>query len=176
MNSKTRDFVLRFMNQARVALARSRHASFDKSAFEEFCKKKFIFGPSYPTYGSQGLLDMGPLLTPLLHNLVSEWRRHFVMQERMYEVSASILTPERVMQASGHAERFTDFVCRDQVTGERYRVDHLIKDELKKRIRAGKLDDTVLDQVFQKTMPVELEFLYFIVGLDWNSTWVVTIN
>ena len=37
------------------------------------------------------------------------------------------MTPEVVLQASGHVERFTDFMVTDALTGEPYRADHLLE-------------------------------------------------
>ena len=40
------------------------------------------------------------------------------------------MTPEVVLQASGHVERFTDFMVTDALTGEPYRADHLLEAHL----------------------------------------------
>ena len=40
------------------------------------------------------------------------------------------MTPEKVLKASGHVDRFTDFMVRDVVTQDCYRADHLMKDAL----------------------------------------------
>ena len=40
------------------------------------------------------------------------------------------MTPEVVLQASGHVERFTDFMVTDALTGEPYRADHLLEGHL----------------------------------------------
>ena len=40
------------------------------------------------------------------------------------------MTPEKVLKASGHVDRFTDFMVRDVVTQDCYRADHLLKDAL----------------------------------------------
>ena len=47
------------------------------------------------------------------------------------QVEASAVTPEPVLKASGHVERFTDFMVKDKVTGECHRADHLLEDKLK---------------------------------------------
>lgn len=48
----------------------------------------------------------------------------------MLEVDCPALTIEPVFKASGHIDRFTDFLVKDLVTGECFRVDHLIKSHL----------------------------------------------
>jgi len=37
------------------------------------------------------------------------------------------VTPEMVLKASGHVDRFTDFMVRDVVTHDCHRADHLLK-------------------------------------------------
>ena len=40
------------------------------------------------------------------------------------------MTPEVVLKASGHVERFTDFMVTDVLTGEPFRADHLLEHHL----------------------------------------------
>lgn len=37
------------------------------------------------------------------------------------------LTPEIVLKVSGHVDKFTDFMVKDEKTGECYRADKLIE-------------------------------------------------
>ena len=39
-------------------------------------------------------------------------------------------TPESVLQASGHVERFTDLMVTDMKTGDCHRADHLLEHHL----------------------------------------------
>lgn len=48
----------------------------------------------------------------------------------MLEVDCPALTIEPVFKASGHIDRFTDYLVKDTVTNECFRVDHLIKSHL----------------------------------------------
>ena len=52
----------------------------------------------------------------------------------MLEVDCTILTPDPVLRASGHVERFADFMVKDVVTGECFRADHLLTQSLEKLI------------------------------------------
>ncbi len=70
--------------------------------------------------------------------MVSEWRKHFVLNDKMLEVDCSILTPEIVLKASGHLSKFSDIMLRDVVTNDSFRADHLIKAELEKLIKKSK--------------------------------------
>lgn len=57
----------------------------------------------------------------------------------MLEMDTSILTPERVFKASGHIDKFTDWMCKDPVTGDFLRADHLVAGVLRARISDGQL-------------------------------------
>ena len=48
------------------------------------------------------------------------------------------MTPEVVLQASGHVERFTDFMVTDALTGEPYRADHLLEAHLEAALENSK--------------------------------------
>ncbi|WCJ32745.1 Glycine--tRNA ligase [Euphorbia peplus] len=57
------------------------------------------------------------------------WKnKHFVNVEKMLEVDCSCPTPEIVLKASGHVDKFTDLMVKDERTGTCYRADHLLKD------------------------------------------------
>ena len=45
----------------------------------------------------------------------------------MLEVECPAVTPEAVLKASGHVERFTDFMVTDVVTGDCHRADHMLE-------------------------------------------------
>ncbi len=45
------------------------------------------------------------------------------------------MTPEVVLKASGHVERFTDFMVTDMGNGSCHRADHLLEAELEARLR-----------------------------------------
>ena len=46
------------------------------------------------------------------------------------QVECPAVTPEVVLKASGHVERFTDFMVTDTKTGDCHRADHLLKAHL----------------------------------------------
>ena len=43
------------------------------------------------------------------------------------QVECPAVTPEAVLRASGHVDRFTDFMVTDTLTGDCHRADHLLK-------------------------------------------------
>lgn len=93
-------------------------------------RRGFIFQGSEIYGGLRGTWDYGPLGVMLRENILREWWQMFVTdREDMYGVNAAILMNERVWEASGHTGAgFADPIVEDLVTNERYRADHLLKD------------------------------------------------
>jgi len=109
----------------------------DKLKFENCMKRRFFYGPSFSLYGGvAGLYDYGPAGCAMKANMVNYWRNHFVTEEDMLEVECTMLTPEYVLKASGHVDRFCDFMVKDVKTGDCYRADHLLEAHLEKLIEA----------------------------------------
>jgi glycyl-tRNA synthetase len=52
----------------------------------------------------------------------------------MLEVDCTNLPPPDVFKTSGHVDKFADYMCKDTVTGDIFRADHLIKAVLKHRL------------------------------------------
>ena len=48
----------------------------------------------------------------------------------LLQVECPAVTPEVVLKASGHVDRFTDFMVTDVKTGDCHRADHLLKAHL----------------------------------------------
>lgn len=71
----------------------------------------------------------------LKSNILSAWRQFFVLEEQMLEVDCSILTPEQVLKASGHVDRFADFMVKDTKNGDCFRLDHLLKNYWEKMMK-----------------------------------------
>ncbi|GJN27773.1 hypothetical protein PR202_gb15823 [Eleusine coracana subsp. coracana] len=68
----------------------------------------------------------------LLHHY--RYLQHFVLEEGMLEVDCPCVTPEVVLKASGHVDKFTDLMVKDEKTGNCYRADHLLKDLCKEKL------------------------------------------
>ncbi|KAL6585001.1 hypothetical protein OROMI_004290 [Orobanche minor] len=60
--------------------------------------------------------------------------QHFVLEENMLEVDCPCVTPVVVLKASGHVDKFTDLMGKDEKTGTCYRADHLLKDYCKDKL------------------------------------------
>jgi glycyl-tRNA synthetase len=88
-------------------------------------------------------------------NLLAAWRQHFVLEEQMLEVDCSMLTPEHVLKASGHAERFADFMIKDLKSGECFRADHLIESTFEKMLSLpDKKTAPELKEEIRKVLPL----------------------
>ncbi|KAI3891027.1 hypothetical protein MKW98_007332 [Papaver atlanticum] len=92
--------------------------------------KNLFYMPSFKIYdsGVSGLYDYGPPGCALKSNVLALWRQHFILEENMLEVDCPCITPEVVLQASGHVDKFTDLMVKDEITGACHRADHLLKD------------------------------------------------
>jgi len=53
----------------------------------------------------------------------------------MLEVDCTMLTPDKVLEVSGHKARFADWMCKDTQSGEIFRADHLIEQVLEDRLK-----------------------------------------
>eukprot|EP01026_Neomeris_dumetosa_P035270 TRINITY_DN2821_c1_g1_i10.p1 TRINITY_DN2821_c1_g1~~TRINITY_DN2821_c1_g1_i10.p1 ORF type:complete len:692 (+),score=122.03 TRINITY_DN2821_c1_g1_i10:151-2226(+) len=115
----------------------------NKEAFRErllnVLEKKMFFMPSFKIYGGvAGFYDFGPTGCAVKQNITQMWRRHFVIEEGMLELECPAVTPYQVLKASGHVDRFTDFMVKDVKTLEPYRADHLLEDHLESLINDNK--------------------------------------
>ncbi|KAF7305172.1 Glycyl-tRNA synthetase [Mycena kentingensis (nom. inval.)] len=108
---------------------------FDKVRLDALLNRRFFYAPAFEIYGGvAGLYDYGPPGSSLQANIIAEWRRHFIVEEAMYELDTTIMTPAPVFEASGHVARFADWMVKDTVNGEVMRADHLVKNVLQARL------------------------------------------
>ncbi|KAL0415458.1 UNVERIFIED_CONTAM: Glycine--tRNA ligase, mitochondrial 1 [Sesamum latifolium] len=98
-------------------------------------ERRLFYIPSFKIYrGVAGLYDYGPPGCAVKSNVLAFWRQHFVLEENMLEVDCPCVTPEIVLKASGHVDKFTDLMVKDEKTGTCYRADHLLKDYCKDKL------------------------------------------
>lgn len=100
------------------------------------CKRRgFVFQGSEIYGGLAGIYDYGPLGVEVRHRIKQYFWDTFVKnREDIYGMSAAILMPARVWEASGHTELFTDPLVECKVCHERVRADQpeAIKDHTEK--------------------------------------------
>ncbi|KAF4566178.1 Glycine--tRNA ligase 1, mitochondrial [Pleurotus pulmonarius] len=112
---------------------------FDKPRLEALLNRRFFYAPAFEIYGGvAGLYDYGPPGSSLQSNIISEWRKHFIVSENMLELDTTIMTPAPVFETSGHVARFADWMVKDVVNGEVLRADHLVKGVLEGRLEGNR--------------------------------------
>ncbi|VAH47436.1 unnamed protein product [Triticum turgidum subsp. durum] len=108
-------------------------------------ERRLFYVPSFKIYGGvAGLYDYGPpgdrqksqfsVIEMCTQHCPYDNNKHFVLEEGMLEVDCPCVTPEVVLKASGHVEKFTDLMVKDEKTGSCYRADHLLKDFCKEKL------------------------------------------
>jgi len=116
---------------------------------EDLCKRRFFFTPSFSIYGGvAGLYDLGPPGCAMKANMESMWRQHFIIYDNLFEISCTCLTPEQVLKTSGHVDRFTDLMVRNEKNPEEvFRADKLIAEEIKARLADPKFTEISREQL-----------------------------
>ena len=91
------------------------------------CKRRgFIYQGSDIYGGLAGTWDYGPLGVTLKRNIMQLWWKMFIeARDDMYGVDAAILMNQKVWQASGHVDTFTDPLVECSNCHGRFRADKL---------------------------------------------------
>ena len=89
-------------------------------------RRGFIYQGSDVYGGLSGTWDYGPLGVALKRNIMNLWWEHFVdVRDDMYGVDAAILMNQKVWQASGHVDTFSDPMVECSVCHTRFRADKI---------------------------------------------------
>lgn len=89
-------------------------------------RRGFIYQGSEVYGGLSGTWDYGPLGVALKRNIMNLWWKTFVDdRDDMYGVDAAILMNQKVWQASGHVDTFTDPLVECSNCKGRFRADKL---------------------------------------------------
>jgi glycyl-tRNA synthetase len=95
----------------------------------ETARRRGFFWGSFEIYGGlSGFLDLGPLGVGLKKQIEDSWREFFLRRHGFVEVSTPIITPHKVLEASGHVENFKDPMTECTNCHRRFRADQLIKE------------------------------------------------
>lgn len=91
------------------------------------CKRRgFIYQGSEVYGGLSGTWDYGPLGVALKRNIMELWWKMFIEdRDDMYGVDAAILMNQKVWQASGHVDTFTDPLVECSSCHGRFRADKI---------------------------------------------------
>ena len=96
----------------------------------ELALQRGLFYPSNEPYGAiAGFYDYGPVGIKLKKRIEALWRQFFVVEEGNLEVESAIVTPEPVLEASGHVAEFTDPVVECQQCHKKVRADKLLEEK-----------------------------------------------
>ncbi len=117
----------------------------------ELAKRRGLFWPSYEIYGGVGgLYDIGPVGVRIKNKIVELWRKYFVEDNKDFvvEIETPIITPYKVLEASGHVENFTDPIVECNKCHKIYRADHLVEDLLK--VNVERLSISELNQLIKE--------------------------
>mmetsp|Transcript_32345 Transcript_32345/g.5839 ORF Transcript_32345/g.5839 Transcript_32345/m.5839 type:complete len:129 (-) Transcript_32345:1522-1908(-) len=107
-----------------------------RSDIENLLKRRYFFRPAFEIYGGvSGLYDYGPTGCSMKRELEDFWRRHFILEEDMLEFSGTNITPESVLQASGHVEKFSDFMVKEEGTGICFRADKYLENYIEEKLK-----------------------------------------
>ncbi|MDY6986053.1 MAG: glycine--tRNA ligase, partial [Candidatus Thermoplasmatota archaeon] len=110
------------------------------------CKRRGILYPSFEIYGGvAGFYDYGPLGAAMKENIEKLWKKHYLSHDNFVEISCPAVTPEAVFKASGHVDRFTDYIARCGKCKSAYRADHLLKG-----IDTSELDLEGIKKIFEE--------------------------
>ena len=89
-----------------------------------FCKRKGFVFPSSEIYGGMsGFFDYGPLGMELARNIKNLWWKSVVLDREIVEgIDGSIISSNKVWEASGHVDNFVDYLvsckkCKEHSTG-----------------------------------------------------------
>jgi glycyl-tRNA synthetase len=95
----------------------------------DIARRRGFFWGSFEIYGGvSGFLDLGPLGTGLKREIEATWREFFLTRHGFVEISTPIITPHRVLEASGHVQNFKDPMTECTSCHRRFRADQLVKE------------------------------------------------
>ena len=94
----------------------------------EIAKRRGFYWKAYEIYGGLGgFYDYGPLGSWLKENILRLWKDEFVVKDGLLMLDGPNIGPEIMYIASGHAEKFTDYMVKCKKCGHVFRADELLK-------------------------------------------------
>ena len=95
----------------------------------EMAKRRGYFWPSYEIYGGTGgFITFGPLGSILKRNIEDKFRKFLHNQINIFEIEASVITPEKVFEASGHVDNFKEPMVECKECKHKFRADHILQE------------------------------------------------
>ncbi len=93
------------------------------------CKRRGIIFPNSEIYGSYaGFFDWGPIGVELRKNIVDYWWDFFVRsRDDVFGMYGSIIMHPKVWEASGHVERFIDWLVECKSCHSRFKAEEVLE-------------------------------------------------
>eukprot|EP00401_Gymnodinium_catenatum_P062342 CAMPEP_0117492104 /NCGR_PEP_ID=MMETSP0784-20121206/18410_1 /TAXON_ID=39447 /ORGANISM="" /LENGTH=627 /DNA_ID=CAMNT_0005286915 /DNA_START=73 /DNA_END=1956 /DNA_ORIENTATION=- len=115
----------------------------NRKELEELCRRRFFFRQGSEIYGGvSGFFTYGPPGCALKTNIVQQWRNHFVIEEQLMEIEDTNIMPHPVLKASGHVDRFSDFLVRDSADERKFfRADKLLEEVMEEKLKEKGLSE-----------------------------------
>ncbi len=114
------------------------------SKVADLAQRRGFYWPSWEIYGGvAGFYDLGPLGKELKNKIMELWKKIMIhpLQRIVVEIETPMITPYKVLEASGHVENFTDPVVECKSCGRKFRADHLIEEVTGLKVEGLKPED-----------------------------------
>eukprot|EP00927_Polykrikos_kofoidii_P016720 TRINITY_DN17577_c0_g1_i1.p1 TRINITY_DN17577_c0_g1~~TRINITY_DN17577_c0_g1_i1.p1 ORF type:complete len:673 (-),score=114.56 TRINITY_DN17577_c0_g1_i1:90-1982(-) len=115
----------------------------NRKELEDLCRRRFFFRQGSEIYGGvSGFFTYGPPGCALKTNIIQQWRNHFVIEEQLQEIDDTNIMPHAVLKASGHVDRFSDFLVRDTADEKKFfRADKLLEDVMDEKLKEKSISE-----------------------------------
>ena len=102
-----------------------------KSKIYDIAKRRGVFWKSYEIYGGLGgFYDYGPIGSLMKKNILDLWIKNFVIRDGLLMIDSPAIGPEIMYRASGHEEKFTDYMVKCKSCGHVFRADEILKESI----------------------------------------------
>ena len=92
-------------------------------------KRRGYFWPSYEIYGGAGgFFTFGPLGSTLKRKIEDKFRKFFTHQLNIFEIESSVITPGKVLEASGHVDHFREPMVECKKCKRRFRAYDILQE------------------------------------------------
>lgn len=115
-----------------------------RSDLEGLVKRRFFYRPSADIYPNApaGFFAYGPPGCAVKTNVIQLWRQHFCLEDQLLEIEDTCIMDEQVLRASGHVEKFNDFMVKDSLDESKFwRADKLLEDIMDKKLAEATSDE-----------------------------------
>lgn len=115
----------------------------ESKSLGELVRRRFFYRAAFDIYGGvAGFFTYGPPGCAVKNNIIRQWRQHFVIEENLLEVEDTCIMQHQVLKASGHVDRFNDFMVKDvEDESKFFRADKLLEDVMEEKLEAAGLTE-----------------------------------